>query len=273
MTPRNHDPNVQLGRPFPFEWTLPYDDYSFSRRLYELVHDWGIPTETEISFLEQYINKPGARIFDMACGGGRHALALAERGHEVAAVDIGPYPIDLAGERARAKNLQINLHCENILNTAFQNEFDLAYLICGQMGHFSPADNQRIFTLAFRALKENGIFIIHLSRLEDGDRHNRTMWYREKSPLYFEQESLVHREQYYFAEERVKTVRDFAINSVTRDFRWFGISEKEYGPEEMTTMAERSGFATGELFGGYGHESYDPKGTALIMVFSKESRN
>ena len=34
--------------------------------------------------------KPGAKVIDLACGGGRHARYLADQGHTVLAVDRDP---------------------------------------------------------------------------------------------------------------------------------------------------------------------------------------
>ena len=50
---------------------------------------------------------PGAAL-DLACGPGRNALFLAERGWRVTAVDGSPMAIDLLRQRAHDKNLQID---------------------------------------------------------------------------------------------------------------------------------------------------------------------
>jgi len=50
---------------------------------------------------------PG-RALDIACGSGRHALFLAERGFEVTAVDISPVALAQGAERARKTSLSIS---------------------------------------------------------------------------------------------------------------------------------------------------------------------
>jgi SAM-dependent methyltransferase len=48
------------------------------------------------------------RALDLACGSGRNALALAEVGYEVDAVDISVEGIERGRRAARARNLKIN---------------------------------------------------------------------------------------------------------------------------------------------------------------------
>jgi SAM-dependent methyltransferase len=48
---------------------------------------------------------PKGRALDVACGRGRHAIALARRGYEVDAVDLSP--MGLASARERAEGLRV----------------------------------------------------------------------------------------------------------------------------------------------------------------------
>jgi len=49
---------------------------------------------------------PQGRALDVACGRGRHAIALARRGYSVDAVDVSP--VGLAAARERAGDLPVN---------------------------------------------------------------------------------------------------------------------------------------------------------------------
>nr|MBN2278839.1 hypothetical protein [candidate division Zixibacteria bacterium] len=68
------DYDLILKEPVPFEMDLPWEDYGFSRRFYQIVHDWGIPTGEEIEFLDSFLTDQNNCVLDLACGGGRHTL-------------------------------------------------------------------------------------------------------------------------------------------------------------------------------------------------------
>jgi tellurite methyltransferase len=70
---------------------------------------------------------PGAAL-DLACGPGRNALYLAERGWRVTAVDGSPIAIALLRERAAQRNLEIDCHVADLERGEFEigpESFDL----------------------------------------------------------------------------------------------------------------------------------------------------
>lgn len=259
-----------LNIPVPFEMDLPWGDYRFSRRFYEIVNDWGIPTKIEANFIRSYVKSKPAIILDLACGGGRHALKLTSEGHQVTGIDIGGFPIENAQRAARKEGLKIRLVRKDIRQISYCEEFDLAYLICGQLGHFSPEDAQRIFSRATEALRQKGIFIVHLPVFGERDRENVTLWYREKEPFYFVNPAIVHREQYYFEEAKVKLIRDFAVDTVTRKNRLFGVSEKSYSPDEIKSLGQNSGLELTEVYGDYRKAPLTEDSSNNIYVFAKK---
>jgi SAM-dependent methyltransferase len=56
--------------------------------------------EQEVEFLARLVQlKPGARVLDVGCGGGRHSILFAERGHAVTGVDLSPRILRIAREQ------------------------------------------------------------------------------------------------------------------------------------------------------------------------------
>jgi len=73
-----------------------YDDFSAD---YDRFVHWPSRLAVELPFLEQQLQAVEAhRLLDAACGTGRHAIALAQRGYEVVGADLSQAMI----ERARA---------------------------------------------------------------------------------------------------------------------------------------------------------------------------
>ena len=51
--------------------------------------------------------RPGARVLDAGCGTGQYAIAFAERGYRVTAVDLAPEMIERARKRAEAHGVEV----------------------------------------------------------------------------------------------------------------------------------------------------------------------
>jgi len=78
------------------------------RARWEGKYDAGVHPESEpdpVLLRALAFAPPRGRALDVACGRGRHAIALARRGYEVDAVDVSP--TGLAFARERAKHLRI----------------------------------------------------------------------------------------------------------------------------------------------------------------------
>lgn len=77
-----------------------YDDFSAD---YDRFVDWDGRLAAEMPFIERRLQAVGAqRVLDAACGTGRHAIALAEKGHQVVGADESPGMIE--GARANASD-------------------------------------------------------------------------------------------------------------------------------------------------------------------------
>jgi cyclopropane fatty-acyl-phospholipid synthase-like methyltransferase len=67
-------------------------------------------TSAEIDFTETRLDlAPASRVLDVPCGSGRHALALAARGHHVLGVDISTEAIAHARQAAQDAGLDVEL--------------------------------------------------------------------------------------------------------------------------------------------------------------------
>jgi 2-polyprenyl-3-methyl-5-hydroxy-6-metoxy-1,4-benzoquinol methylase len=266
------DFNVLLDEPKPFEMDLPWGEKEFSERFYKIVHFWGIPTEKEVAFLAGYLNTQSDRILDLACGGGRHSIELAAMGYDITGIDIGQHPLEVARAEAKRRNLLVDFIHGDMLRMDLGCQFDLAFFICNQISHLSPEDCRQLFRNVGPALTDGGIFIVHLVRFSEEDKSSFVHWYLEKEAFYLKNRSVVHREQFYFDKERTKLIRDFAIDTVTRENRLFGVSEKNYTRDELQQCASEAGLILKESFGDYDRSPLGESSTHKIFVFTKRGQ-
>ncbi len=106
-------------------------------------------TAQEVDFLvAELALRPGAAILDLGCGGGRHAIELAQRGYRVVGVDVSPTLLDHACQAAAAAGVEITLVQMNLAAfdaPSFRHQhgtFDAALCLCesglGVLGGYRP---------------------------------------------------------------------------------------------------------------------------------------
>jgi SAM-dependent methyltransferase len=80
-----------------------YDEFSSD---YDRFVNWPGRLAVEMPFIEAQLRAAGARrVLDAACGTGRHALALAQRGYHVVGADLSPKMIERAVANAQAQGV------------------------------------------------------------------------------------------------------------------------------------------------------------------------
>jgi 2-polyprenyl-3-methyl-5-hydroxy-6-metoxy-1,4-benzoquinol methylase len=119
-------------------------------------------TVGEVDFIEGELGfNKSSRILDIGCGTGRHAIELAKRGYKVTGVDLSKSQLQRAKEKAGDANVQIEFIQRDARELEFENQFDMAIMLCE--GGFSLMEtdemNFKILQNAAKALKENGKFI------------------------------------------------------------------------------------------------------------------
>lgn len=162
-------------------------------------------TEQEVRFLLELLDLPaGARVLDVGCGPGRHAVAFAEAGLAVTGVDVSRRFLQLAAERARAAGVPAAFFEVDARQMPFDDEFDAVVSICqggfGLMGRDdalvlrrmgeAARKGGRVVLTAFSALfeaahpREDATFdadagIVHersVIRDESGSEHEVDLW-------------------------------------------------------------------------------------------------
>ena len=96
-------------------------------------------------------HEPG-KALDLACGTGRNALYLAEKGGDVTAIDVSPRAISLAAALAREKGLRINWIAADLDNYAIQGQHDLIVV-----SFFTVSKS--MVSAVINALKQGGILL------------------------------------------------------------------------------------------------------------------
>lgn len=111
--------------------------------------------------------EPGSAL-DVACGEGRNAIWLAERGWSVTAVDYSDVAVDRARTIAAGRGVEIEWHVADVEAWQAERSFDLVVIL---YVHLPEAGRRQMLTRAVSALAPGGTLLVvahALRNLSDG---------------------------------------------------------------------------------------------------------
>ena len=138
-------------------WFATWFDTEYYHKLYNNRDE--SEAERFISNILDYLNLPqGSKVLDIACGKGRHAKAISERGYQVIGTDLSPNSID---EANKMKNENLEFFVQDMREPFRENEFDAAFNFFTSFGYFDTEDdNQRAARAMTQNVKPGGILLI-----------------------------------------------------------------------------------------------------------------
>lgn len=139
--------------------------------IYDQSINWDIRLQRELPFLTALIkDKKSARILDLACGSGRHAVALVQERNEVIGLDLSPQMIAAATRYAEKHEVKVQFHTADIqdVKTTVTGHFDLI-LCLGNSLALLPSINALKTTLSGiqSLLPEDGYFVSQVLNFEE----------------------------------------------------------------------------------------------------------
>ncbi len=116
----------------------------------------------EVDFIESELSHTrAARILDIGCGTGRHAVELARRGYSVVGIDLSESMLAKARAKAEGCGAQAEFLRADARRLQFHQEFDLAIMLCEGGFPLMETDEMNFLILqsAANALRDHGKFI------------------------------------------------------------------------------------------------------------------
>jgi 2-polyprenyl-3-methyl-5-hydroxy-6-metoxy-1,4-benzoquinol methylase len=116
----------------------------------------------ECDFIElEMRSDKSLKLLDVGCGTGRHAIEMSKRGYKVTGIDLSETQLTRAKEKAESSHLKIDFQKQDARNLSFNNEFDIAIMLCEGGFPLMETDemNYEILKSVTKSLKKNGKFI------------------------------------------------------------------------------------------------------------------
>ncbi len=202
-------------------------------------------TEREARFIQDSLSlQNGSRILDLACGFGRHAVALTQRKLEVVGLDLSMALLQRALQEAQRRNLSIKFVHGDMRSMNFNEIFDGCYLWQSSFGYFDDMTNFKVLKDIHRALKPGGRFILDLMNRDYVVREMPSRcWWEGRECIFLEEvdfdfsRSILHTKRSFIYEDGSPPLEQ---NSYVR----------MYNLHEISHLLKNAGFRVIELSGG-----------------------
>lgn len=203
----------------------------------------------------QYLALPEqCRVLDLACGKGRHAIYLAQKGYEVTGLDLSARNI---AEARLSANETLEFAEHDMRQVYKKNHFDVVFNMFTSFGYFDDKqDDWQVLKAIHAGLKPQGLFVF--------DYLNN----------HYVSETHIPSEEQTINDIRFQIARHISEDWIVKQIQFeiegehFSFYEKvrNYRPEELATLLHRSGFEILRSFGNYRLEPLSTDSPRCIYV-------
>lgn len=132
-------------------------------------------------------NLNAGKALDLACGAGRNAIFLAEKGFQVTAVDNSAVGIEIAKQRTKEKNLTIDFRAADLEKGEFAIEESSYDLICDF--YYLQRD---LFAAMKKSVKLGGIIISTIHFYGEGEESGNFLLREGELNFFFDDFEILH---------------------------------------------------------------------------------
>jgi ubiquinone/menaquinone biosynthesis C-methylase UbiE len=206
--------------------------------------------------------KPGARILDLCCGQGRHAVPLTRAGYRVTGLDRSSYLLEQAQKAASRAEVDVQWVRGDMRWLPWQGQFDACVNLFTAFGYFEDdSENEEVLRQVYRVLKPEGRFFLDLSNRDYYLLHLwPNGWRRHGQAVILEETSF-----------DPITCRFTMTFTWADTARWESLthSVRHYTVPELAAMLRRAGLEPVQYYGDFDGQNFDLFSKRLIIIARK----
>jgi SAM-dependent methyltransferase len=218
-------------------------------------------TERQIQFLKSYL-KPAGYLLDLACGSGRHSIALSADGYKMVGLDASLRLLKIAKQRSQ----DIAVVLGDIRFLLFKTgTFNVTVSVDTSFGYLpSEADDKVSLSEVRRVMPQDGLLIIDVF-----NREYLALKYREQS------NSTKERDYPSFIFQQKRTISDSVEwlcdlwtirDKESLQVSFFEHQVRLYTQDNLRSLLEGTGFGVNHVFGDYDEEDFGVDSPRLIFL-------
>ena len=199
------------------------------------------------------------KILDLACGKGRHAYHLAEKGFDVVGIDLSEHSIKYAATMYQLPNLEFYVHD---MRLPFRiNFFDYIFNLFTSIGYFNDLkENEKVFESMHDGLNEGGHILIDFMNTEKA--------MKDIVP----RENKVIDDYHFYIRREVVNGKIIKHIHIARDEKIWMFREEVQAlmPDHFHTFLNNTGFTLVKEYGDYALNPFHPKLSDRYILLAKK---
>lgn len=245
-----------------------YENDVFWEELFSVMfsEDRYIEGQRQVGDILKMTNSNVQTVLDLCCGPGCHSVQFALLGLAVTAVDLSPYLLAKAKEKADEVGVSMELIIRDMRVFCRPGYYDLACCLSTSFGYFeSREENLAVLQRVHESLTRDGVFVLDMVSKESFSRTWQSAYFTELENGLI----VIQRSAFYDDCSRIRN--DWLLLKDGR-YRSFQYDHAIYSGQELKDLLGCAGFASVQLFGNFDRSPYDVGAKRLIAVARKDSR-
>jgi ubiquinone/menaquinone biosynthesis C-methylase UbiE len=241
------------------EWFASWFDTNYYHLLYK-DRDL-LEAKKFVNRLVDELNIPaGSTALDLACGKGRHALTLSEKGLKVLGVDLSEQSIASA---SKLKNELLDFQVHDMRHVIKDNNFDYIFNLFTSFGYFEDeSENLKVLHCIHHMLEPEGIFVFDFLNLET-----------TLASLVAEEKKTIEGVEFHIQKDfDGKYIRKSIDIRNKSEIRHFEEKVRAYSFQALCDMMEKADFEILKSYGNFQLHHFNEKTADRVILICKRNK-
>lgn len=207
--------------------------------------------------------RPGARILDVGCGTGRHALAFARRGYAVTGLDRSPVLLEKAAIARDEEGLRLDLRLGDMraLPLPAAEPWDAVVSLFTSFGYFSDAENEAVARGMAESLVPGGRLLLDLANREALEQsHGKRTWSERPGGYLLD--------EYAFDADARRFLCNRILLTDGRERR-YPFDHRAYSEQEIRALLKKAGLRVLAVYGSLERTPFTPRSPRMVVLAEK----
>ena len=241
------------------------DFYQDARR-YDLF-EGEFATKNFLDFYVRQIERYGEPVLELACGSGRLTIPLKEKGFNIRGLDISQEMLNLAKEKAKRRNIELDLVKGDMTDFDLNEKFKLIFVPAQSLSHlYSVSEIEKCFACVKKHLTDDGGFLIEL--------FNPSLEIlRQKPDKIYPQGNIgniaVDSKSSYDSATQIKHIELIFREGNGKPDPTLTFKMRQFFPQEIDALLKYNGFRIEQKFGDHLENEFDTDSQKQLIICQK----